>query len=327
VFAALFLALFTLTQAQRLGANPEELFKEFVATYSKNYDTPLEWVHRYEVFRKNLDLAGELDRRSPFATYGITKFMDLTPEEFRAKYLLKDMPTEDNTAPVWSAPEPSDFPTSYDWRSKGVVTPVYNQQQCGSCWAFSTTENIESMWALAGHNLTRLSMQQIVDCDTYDGGCGGGNPPTAYKYVMQAGGLEPYDDYPYVGVGTRCHFVKSKVVANIENWQWVTRDKDETVMQSFVYTTGPASICVDASSWQYYKDGVITKSDGCGTALDHCVQLTGWDEKSSLNAWTVRNSWGADWGNQGYLYVQMGGNVCGIAQEVTSSIVKNATVV
>jgi C1A family cysteine protease len=250
--------------------------------------------------------------------------MDLSPEEFAAQYLLKDKQMEDLTNAVVDdspIPAPEAFPPSFDWNSKNVITPVYNQGQCGSCWAFSTTEGIESMWALAGNTLTRLSMQQIVDCDRYDSGCNGGEPMTAYKYVMLAGGLEAYTSYPYVGVGGPCRFDKTKIVATIKSWQWVTRTENENQMQSFVNSTGPPSICVDASTWQYYKSGVITRSDGCGTQIDHCVQLTGWQQMKGMTVWNVRNSWGLDWGMKGYLYVEKGYDVCGIAQECTSSII------
>jgi len=178
------------------------------------------------------------------------------------------------------------------------------------------------MWALAGHSLVQLSMQQIVDCDRTDSGCNGGNPPTAYQYVMRAGGLEAYADYPYIGIQTACRFDASDIAASISNWQWITQDDDESAMQSFTYTTGPPSICVDATIWQYYNGGVVTSSSGCGTQLDHCVQLTGWQEMDGMTVWNVRNSWGADWGpNQGYIYIEKGYDVCGIGQEVTSSII------
>jgi len=301
----------------------QEKFDNFIAQYRKFY-TPAEYVERFEIFKRNLQIAAANDAKSPRASFGITKFMDLSAEEFAEKYLLKNFTKGAfaEKAKQWIAPKNvGGYPSSYDWSSRGALTPVYNQGQCGSCWAFSTTENIESMWFLAGHALTQLSMQQIVDCDPYDSGCNGGNPPTAYQYVMGAGGLEPYADYPYVGVQTRCSFDSARVAASISSWEWVTRDDDEAAMQSFVYTTGPPSICVDAQLWQTYTGGVITSSSGCGNSLDHCVQLTGWQVMSGMNVWNVRNSWGADWGYSGYIYLEMGYDVCGIGQECTSSII------
>jgi len=303
----------------------EEKFADFMTRYNKFYETPKERAHRFEVFTRNLAIAAELDARSDESDFGITKFMDLSPEEFRANYLLHDGASTDIEAPspVYDpSPLNDSYPSTYNWNTKGALTPVYNQGQCFSFYASATTENIESMWFLAGNNLTRLSMQQIVDCDPYDSGCGGGEPMTAYRYVIEAGGLDAYVDYPYVGVGGPCRFKKNDVAAKIKSWQWVTQDLNENVMQSFVYNTGPASICVDASTWQYYQGGVITKAFGCGTQIDHCVQLAGWETTNKgMVAWTVRNSWGLDWGEDGYLYVEKGGDVCGIAQECTSSII------
>jgi len=303
----------------------EEKFQDFIVRFRKFY-TPAEYARRFVIFKQNLKIAAELDAKSDKASFGVTKFSDLSKEEFASMYLIKNFTGVDKTSAIKYTPSKKlareAYPTSYDWNSKGAVTAVYNQGQCGSCWAFSTTENIESMYFLAGHSLLSLSMQQIVDCDSYDSGCNGGNPPTAYQYVMGAGGLELYSDYPYIGVDGRCKFDASDVAASISNWQWISRDDDESAMQEFVYNNGPPSICVDAQLWQTYTGGVITSSSGCGNSLDHCVQLTGWQTIDGIASWNVRNSWGADWGpNGGYIYVEMGYDVCGIGQECTSSIV------
>jgi len=164
-------------------------------------------------------------------------------------------------------------------------------------------------------------MQQIVDCDPYDYGCSGGWPYNAYKYVIGNGGIDSFASYPYTGYQGTCAFNSSNVAATITSWQYVTQSQDESAMQSFVYKTGPPSICVDAIIWQTYTGGVITSASGCGTSLDHCVQLTGWFQMNGMTVWNVRNSWGTDWGYDGYVWVQEGANVCGIAEVVTSAII------
>jgi len=308
-------------------ANPaqdeDKAFQAFMKKFGKLYFGK-EYNNRFEIFKRNLEIAAELDSRDPHASYGVTQFMDLSPEEFSQQYLIKNftrLPKSESNRWKPSSPPPAAYPSSYDWGSKGVVTGVYNQGQCGSCWAFSTTENIESMWAIAGHGLTGLSMQQIVDCDHVDQGCNGGNPPTAYEYVMGAGGLEAYSSYPYYGVQGPCRY-NGQPSATIHSWQWITQDDDEAAMQSFTYSNGPPSICVDATIWQYYTGGVVTTASGCGTSLDHCVQLTGWSVMSGMSVWNVRNSWGTTWGPYaGYIYLEMGHNICGIGQECTSSII------
>jgi C1A family cysteine protease len=128
----------------------------------------------------------------------VNQFADLTADEFRARFLMDPTLFAASASQRHAHCNVIDYshvdtalPASYDWRNNGsVVTPVKNQEQCGSCWAFSTTENIESVWAIAGNGLVELAPQQIVDCDTTDDGCNGGNPPTAYEYVIKAGGLE-----------------------------------------------------------------------------------------------------------------------------------------
>jgi C1A family cysteine protease len=165
-----------------------------------------------------------------------------------------------------------------------AVTAVKNQGQCGSCWAFSVTENIESMWILAGkaNSSIALAPQQIVDCDNSDDGCNGGEPPTAYQYVINAGGLETNESYPYTAEGGSCTFSKSLVVASIASWKYATSSGDETTLQKNLLGYGPLSICLDASNWQDYQSGVLTAWE-CAWVdiLDHCVQLVGYNSTTT----------------------------------------------
>jgi cathepsin F len=302
----------------------EEKFKLWMVKYNKKYDTEAEYTLRFNVFKNNLENYAELNANDDTVKHGPTKFSDLTNEEFKEKYLIKNFTSPkirgEKVKVHRYGTRVSSLPVSYTWVTKNATTPIYNQEQCGSCWAFSTTESIESMNFLAGNPLVSLSMQQIVDCDKEDGGCNGGNPPTAYDYVIKAGGLESYADYPYTARNGICKFDPSKVIRSIKSWQYVTEREDEGEMQEFTYTTGPPSVCVDASTWNSYNGGVYTSSN-CGTQLDHCVQIVGWTVKSGMNAWIVRNSWGTDWGYEGYCYVAIGQDACGIAQECTSAIV------
>jgi cathepsin F len=307
--------------AVTFAADPLSQFVSFQHQYGKMYRTKEEFEMRFTVFKNNLAVASKLNARGDNATYGVTKFMDMTQAEFANIILMKKPINKNIPGKVWKAQKLLGLPSSFDWRDQNAVTPVYNQGQCGSCWAFSVTENIESQWFLGGHTLTSLSMQQIVSCDTSDDGCGGGDPPTAYQYVMSAGGQEYYSDYPYSGEDGSCQFNSADIDATLSNWQYVTQSEDENAMQSFLVSNGPLSVCVDAESWQYYQGGIITTSSDCGTSLDHCVMITGYGTSESTNYWNVRNSWGTDWGLEGYLMVQMGSDVCGIAQEVTSAIV------
>jgi len=290
-------------------------FAEFKTTYQRSYGSREAAV--YEVFKNNLLLAESYQKQETgTAEYGVTQFMDLTPEEFRKQYLMpKNQTLNLPEAPVEPMIENVQLPDSYDWKSKGVITNVYNQGQCGSCWAFSATETMESYWALAGHSLVSLSMQQIVDCDKTDGGCSGGWTYKAFQYVINQGGLDSYSSYPYTARDGTCRYNPASVAAKFSSWSYVTRNRDETQMANFLYSKGPLSICVDASSWQYYRGGVLSS---CGRSIDHCVQATGFQTMSGQPVWNVRNSWGTGWGASGYIYLLRGQDTCAMAEVVTS---------
>merc|ERR550532_2294511 len=180
------------------------------------------------------------------AVFGVTKFSDLTPEEFKATYLTyrPSNRTRNVKDPVIEGPVANDI----DWVSKGAVTPVKDQGRCGSCWAFSATAAIESYAELAGKGLKVLSAQQINSCDKRDGGCNGGNTETAYEYVKGAGGIELESDYPYTSGGGQtgsCKFNSGRVAISITGYKSVSRG--ESALKSAM-NDGPASLCLAASS-------------------------------------------------------------------------------
>ena len=195
------------------------------------------------------------------------------------------------------------------------MTPVKNQEQCGSCWAFSATETIESAWAMAGNSIQVLAPQQIVDCDSEMDGCNGGWPINAVQYVVKAGGMEPESDYPYTAQNGPCTFSSSKVVAKATGWQWATKKANETMLAASLVQNGPVSIAVDAEPWMDYTSGIF-KASQCGHQIDHGVQIVGFgaiNQGSNGGYWTVRNSWGADWGESGYIQLQYGMDTCSVA--------------
>jgi cathepsin F len=292
-------------------------FLNFLTNYGKSY-SDAEFGHRFQVFRDNLVLAANYQaRENGTARYGVTKFMDLTPDEFRANYLMpkelhKNRPPKDPKK-VMKPLKEIDLPDSFDWREHGAISAVKDQGQCGSCWAFSATETIESYAYQATKKLPILSPQQIVDCDKDSYGCNGGWTEHAFNYVIRAGGQDTEASYPYTARDGTCRFNPSHVAAKVKSWSYVTQRDDENAMQQSLYQTGPASVCVDASSWQFYNGGVVKS---CGKQVDHCVQLTGYSTQSGVKAWNVRNSWGTGWGVQGYIYLARGGNTCAIGSDV-----------
>jgi C1A family cysteine protease len=300
-------------------ANTESEFQKWAANNQKVY-TPEVYQRRLAIFTSNLDLIQHLNENAgpDGASFSLNKYADLTPQEFSAYYLGYVPSTQ-----VMEELQLSDeaVPDTFDWISKDKVTPVKNQEQCGSCWAFSATENIESVWMIAKDltpaNFKPLAPQQIVDCDKRDGGCNGGNPPTAYEYIIEAGGQDTEASYPYHAVNQACQFKAADVEAKIASYKTIS---NEDAMKTATATVAPLSICVDASQWQFYSSGVMTPSQ-CGTSLDHCVQIVGYDTAANPPYWNVRNSWGTDWGMSGFIRLEYGHNTCGLTEETTTAVV------
>lgn len=230
-------------------------------------------------------------------------------------------------------------PSKLDWTTKdGVTTPVKNQGDCGSCWAFSTTETIESSFSMTtGRKAPLLAEEQIIDCDAYDNGCNGGDIPSACRYVMKYGGIEAYSDYPDTssqnGYAGQCKAQKQKLLVKVDGYKFAIpecesgscHNQKESDIIPQLAKHGPLAICVNARPWDEYKGGIL--AHGCTGGyyeLDHCVQLVGYDTEHSTPYWKVRNSWGPDWGENGYIRLKMGENICGVADEVV--IIKTSMV-
>jgi len=301
-------------------ANIESEFQKWSANNKKIY-TPEEYQRRLAIFTSNVDLIQQLNENAGDngASFALNKFADLTPQEFKA-YYLGYIPSTQEMEELQVSDEA--VPDTFDWISKDKVTPVKNQEQCGSCWAFSATENIESVWMIAKGltpaNFKPLAPQQIVDCDKRDDGCNGGNPPTAYEYIIEAGGQDTEASYPYRARDQACQFKPADVEVKITSYKTISNEAD---MKTATATVSPLSICVDASQWQFYSSGVMTPAQCGGTSLDHCVQAVGYDTSVNPPYWNVRNSWGTDWGMSGFIRLEYGHNTCGLTEETTTAVV------
>jgi len=250
--------------------------------------------------------------------------MDLTPEEFSHSYLMprkyfENIPQKFFDEHKFNHTFKDSVPSAPQW-DPHCRTGIYNQGQCGSCWSFSATEQIETMACLQGHTggqARSLSMQQIVDCDHNQvDGCGGGSTWSAYDYVISQGGIDNFSCYPYRADQGACRYNGGCVGARINGWGFVGRG-NEGEMHNYLFNTGPISVCVCASQWQYYHSGAVMASQCCD-AVDHCVQIIGFNDISGVQCWQVRNEWGASWGMDGLIYLQYGANTCNVASFPTT---------
>jgi len=306
--------------AVTLALTEEEQFVSWAKEHGKSYNYK-EYPQRFENFKATLANIDRLNAESDGAVFGLNQFADMSAQEFKETVLMKNPIATVSTQKSQYFIPAAGAPTTFDWRTTNKVTAVKDQGQCGSCWAFSATEAIESAWIISGkaNSSINLSPQQIVDCDTTDGGCNGGWPETAMTYIHNAGGQEGIAHYPYKAKNGKCAFESQYVEAKITSYKTATTKKDETTLQSNLLAWGPLSICLDASNWQTYKSGIMTAKQCCtgSCSLDHCVQLVGYDSTTAPGYWIVRNSWATSWGISGYIHLEMGGNACGLTDHAT----------
>jgi len=301
--------------ATKISPDVAVQFTDFQAKYGKSYATTDEFTKRIGIFADNLirnvKLNAEHVAIGGEEVFGVSKFMDLTQAEFKAMYLT--------ATPNKIADEDRVVPTNMnaddiDWRTKGATTPVKDQGQCGSCWAFSAVDAIESYGFLNGnYSLTELSSQQVNACDKVDGGCNGGNTETAYEYVKGAGGIETEESYPYTSGGGNtgiCKFKVAKVAVKISGYKSVAKGEDNLLP---ALQDGPVSVCVAANAFQTYNSGILKL---CPGSIDHCVQTVA-AVQGEENYWVVRNSWATSWGEEGYIRLEMGKNICKIGNDIT----------
>jgi C1A family cysteine protease len=315
-------------------------WEAFKKKYKKNY-APAEDQKRYAIFKSNLAKIDQLNSKNRDENgdnpFGINKFADIDPTEFARTRLNFRHNERGDIGDAPALPVSAEaLPANFDWRDKGAVTPVKDQGACGSCWAFSAVEELETALFMASGKLLKLSPQQINSCSTVDQGCNGGDTTSAYDY-MKKYGVESGSMYPYKsGESSQteaCYYNAKRVVAHMTGYHYTVppclkngskacdaQTAEEPALQVALVRTGPASICLNASTWQYYSGGVISGSN-CGADLDtmnHCIQLVGYATNTNKNNyWIGRNQWGADWGINGYIHLQMGTNTCGMVNEVT----------
>jgi len=320
IYQTLAISMLAATVSAELSSAPAQnlklMWEAFKKDHRKSYATMEEESNRFSAFVQNLKHIDERNaaekKAHGSAVHGITRFSDLTPEEFKARYLTYTKGEKTNVSSAKVAPYKG-TEELVDW-SGVYTTPVKDQGYCGSCWAFAASEQIESD-AMRELSVTyTLSPQQLVECDRTSMGCNGGLQERAYNYVKRAGGIETESDYPYIsgedGSADSCHSESNKFVLTVGGYETIT--DGEAAMADYIKSTGPLSIAIDATTWSTYTGGVMST---CGDSINHAVQLVGVD--TGAGYWKVRNSWSDSWGENGYIRLAYGEDMCGITYDVT----------
>ncbi|MED6126648.1 hypothetical protein PIB30_080480 [Stylosanthes scabra] len=303
----------------------EERHEEWMREYGKVYKDEEEKQKRFLIFKKNVEYIESFNAGGDKSyTLGINHLTDLTAEEIKGSLNGYKRPQRGSTPTPFKYADVESVPASIDWRTKGAVTSVKNQGFCGSCWAFSAVAAVEGIHAITTGELVSLSEQQVVSCDINgrDMGCDGGYMEGAFEYIWNNGGINCDSNYPYNGTDATCNATAEAFkVASIKGYEMVPANNESEVMKALA--NQPLSVAISAGSFHFqgYSGGVFDYAH-CGYELDHGVTAVGYGTtENGTDYWIVKNSWGTNWGEGGYIRMKRGIGaglgLCGIAMDAS----------
>ncbi|KAL6865208.1 hypothetical protein ACP4OV_016359 [Aristida adscensionis] len=287
----------------------------WMVEYGRTYKDEMEKAHRFKVFKENIEFIERSNRAAGNRKYllVINKFADLSNKEFRAMYTRSDPLSSTMAKKIsgfkYANVTLTDLPEEVDWTKKGAVTKIKEQKECGCCWAFCVVAAVEGLHQIKTGQLLSLSAQELLDCTGISHDCTDGIKNQAFKYIIRTGGIATEDAYPYTGKKGECRTVEPAV--KITGYKRVPRDDEDALAEAVAHQ--PVAVGVEASKFQFYKDGVFLGKD-CGTHPNHGLTVVGYGSHDGTKYWLLKNQWGESWGENGYMRLERGTNACGIAK-------------
>lgn len=323
-------------------------FNSYLAKYNKTYSNTHEYYLRYYHYHTNIEYINQRNSLNLSYQLGINQFTDLSNDEFSEKYkgylgylsnnyLYKF--NKDRELHHFTLSGNNTYKT-IDWRAENLVTDIKDQQDCGSCWAFSAVATMEGAWAKKHGTLISLSEQELVDCVSDCYGCDGGWPALAIEFIINGSkpnnsfilpnhntsnyshGVEFEGSYPYLGTDNDCSYNSSLVAANFSNLVEIPTDSVAHLYDALL-SVGPISVAIDAElDLQHYQSGIFESNTCSNTTLDHAVTAIGYGISSlGKKYYIIKNSWGTEWGMDGYVYFSADiPNMCGIAHDACYAV-------
>lgn len=279
-------------------------FMKFCKQYERKYKSPHEVQYRLDLFRHRLEfIAGNISKDLTYKL-AINKFADFSVHEFRTKYLVPSWPN-----PIKKAQAPPfvfSGPREKNWIKEGKVTPVKSQGPCSAGWAFATTGAIESAFAIRNHLLKTFSEQELVDCSSSFGnlGCQGGFALNAFKYVKEHP-ISLSKNYPYVADTKLCQNLLKGERHGISTWSHLRTINAAGLVK--MINESPVVVPLEVNEqFVFYSSGIFTSEENIGSNFNFEVLAVGYKIDGENSYFIIKNSWGEDWGEKGYMRISFG---------------------